>query len=185
MSFGKNKSKSNQTSQSYLDPSIVSAQMGNISDTKNFIGSTPYRPLTGSQIQGFESPYTDDVVNKSLADLNHQQGVDIAGNHSAATAAHAFGGSGAQVADALTQEGYARQGGLLAATLRNQGFDTALGAAQHENDSANQYPLLLRQILNQAYGILGNPVLNKSQGTSSGSGFNFSTPQVSIPVPGA
>ena len=53
-----------------------------------------------------------------------------------ATAAKAFGGSRQGVAQALTNEAFANQGGQLASQLRAQGFQTALGASQQ--DVANQ-----------------------------------------------
>jgi hypothetical protein len=87
------------------------------------------------------NPYTNEVVNNSLNDLERSRqmaGVDTA---AAATAAHAFGGSRHGVADALTNEGYARQAADISGQLRSQGFDTALNAAQQDANRQQQVGL--------------------------------------------
>lgn len=81
-------------------------------------------------IGAFMNPYTQNVTNNALADLERQR--QMAGNTmgAQATAAGAFGGSRHGVADALTNEAFAQQGANLFGNLQQQGFNTALGAAQ-------------------------------------------------------
>lgn len=71
-----------------------------------------------------------------MADLERQRQMQMAQMGAQASAAGAFGGSRQGVAQALTNEAFAQQGGQLAAQLRAQGFQTALGASQQ--DVANQ-----------------------------------------------
>jgi hypothetical protein len=87
-------------------------------------------------IQQYFNPYEQQVIDLSMADLERQRMMQTAQMGAQATAAGAFGGSRQGVAQALTNEAFANQGGQLAAQLRQQGFQTALGASQQ--DVANQ-----------------------------------------------
>ena len=84
----------------------------------------------------YQNPYTQQVIDTSMADLERQRQMQMNALGAQATAAGAFGGSRQGVAEALTNTGFAQQGGQLASQLRSQGFNTALGASQ--TDVANQ-----------------------------------------------
>jgi len=87
-------------------------------------------------INTYMNPYTQQVIDTSMADLERQRQMQQNQLGAQASAAKAFGGSRQGIAEAATNEAFARQGGQLAAGLRQQGFNTALGAAQQ--DVANQ-----------------------------------------------
>lgn len=92
----------------------------------------------GPNINQFMNPYTGMVTATTLQDLERQRQMqtnDIGYN---ATRANAFGGSRQGVAEALTNEAFARQGANTFANLNQQGFNTALSAAQGQQgiDSA-------------------------------------------------
>lgn len=95
---------------------------------------------TASASMGFEginnylNPYLNDVVDATSADLGRQRQIAQIQGAGAAEAAGAFGGSRHGVADALTNEAYDRNSGLVLGGLRSQGFNTALGAAQADAD---------------------------------------------------
>lgn len=83
-------------------------------------------------ISKFMSPYQKEVVDAALADFDFganqtraQQKLELAGSG-------AFGGSGVSLARAATEEGLNRGRTTTSANLRDQGFRTALGAAQAE-----------------------------------------------------
>jgi len=101
-------------------------------------------------INTYMNPYTQQVINTSMADLERQRQTQMNALGSQATAAGAFGGSRQGVAEALTNTGFAQQGGQLASQLRQQGFNTALGASQQ--DVANR---LQANIQNQQAGLQG------------------------------
>ena len=101
-------------------------------------------------IKGYMNPYTQDVINKSMADLERQRQIATTQTAGQATSAGAFGGSRHGVAESLTNEAFAKQGGQLASQLRSQGFETALGASQQ--DIANR---LQAQMSNQQAGLQG------------------------------
>ena len=84
----------------------------------------------------YMNPYTQQVIDTSMNDLERQRQMQMNQLGAQASAAGAFGGSRQGVAESLTNEAFARQGGELAAGLRQQGFQTALGASQQ--DVANQ-----------------------------------------------
>ena len=84
----------------------------------------------------YMNPYTQQVIDTSMGDLERQRQMQMNQLGAQASAAGAFGGSRQGVAESLTNEAFARQGGQLAAGLRQQGFQTALGASQQ--DVANQ-----------------------------------------------
>lgn len=101
-----------------------------------------YNPATAAANQAaggigtYMNPYTQQVIDTSMADLERQRQMQQNQLGAQATAANAFGGSRQGIAEAATNEAFARQGGQLAAGLRQQGYQTALGAAQQ--DVANQ-----------------------------------------------
>ena len=96
-------------------------------------------------IETYMNPYTQQVIDTSMADLERQRQMQMNQLGAQATAARAFGGSRQGIAEAETNRAFAQQGGQLAAGLRQQGFQTALGAAQQ--DVANQ---LQAALANQA-----------------------------------
>lgn len=89
-------------------------------------------PTAVGGISTYMNPYTQQVIDTSMADLERQRQMQMNQLGAQATQAGAFGGSRQGVAEALTNEAFARQGGQLAAGLRQQGFNTALGAAQQD-----------------------------------------------------
>ncbi len=145
LSFGFGSSKSKGSS--WIDPVDKQRQIDNYSGAQ---GINPnYSPTSAGLIGQYMSPYIDNVVNTSLGalDRSRQMAVNHIGDQ--AQAAHAFGGSRHGVAEALTNEGFANQAGLLSAGLYNSGYGQALGAAQDENRFSFLYPLQRQGLLNQ------------------------------------
>ena len=182
MSFGKSSSKnqSQSTSQSTQNPAILAALLGNYGSTERFAGGDTYSPLTASQIQGYESPYTSSVINATTAALQNQTSQQIAQGDLSASASGAFNGDRVGVQDAVTQNLANQNLASTTATLENQGYQTALGTAQTENTAQNQFPIVLRQLVNQSLGLAGDPSDSTSQSTGSGSSSSVNG-AVSIP----
>jgi hypothetical protein len=74
------------------------------------------------------------VTDQTMQDLERQRKMAINDTGMAATRAGAFGGSRHGVAEALTNQGYAQQGANTFANLQQQGFNTALNAAQNQQN---------------------------------------------------
>ena len=92
--------------------------------------SSAGQPITGNDIQNYESPYTNDVVNATQADFNDQNARAnsiVTGN---AAAQGALGGDRVGVAQALTQQSQERAQAPVIAGLRNSGYQQAVSAAQ-------------------------------------------------------
>ena len=102
-----------------------------------------YNPAQASQyISQYQNPYESQVVQQSLRDVGSaaQQGFNQL--DAQATSAGAFGGSRHGVAQAEMAKGYTQQMADAAARMRQQGFNTALGAAQTQagaQTAANQF----------------------------------------------
>lgn len=96
-------------------------------------------------MQQYMNPYTQQVVDTSLQDLERSRQLAQQQGAAQAVKAKAFGGSRQGVAEAETNRAYADQAARTAAGLRSQGFDTASQLAQ--SDLARQ---MQAQQLNQA-----------------------------------
>lgn len=92
----------------------------------------------GPNIGQFYNPYTTDVIDQSMADLERQRQTQINATGAAASRAGAFGGSRHGVAEAQTNLGFGQQGAQMASGLRQQGFNTALQAAQQNQQTQSQ-----------------------------------------------
>ena len=116
----------------------VDAQVSGVNPSS--IGAIGVGTAAGG-IPDYMNPYTQDVIDTSMADLERQRLMQQNVIGAQAGQAGAFGGSRQGVAEALTNEAFARQGGQLAAGLRQQGFETALGAAQQDAENRLQAQL--------------------------------------------
>lgn len=131
--------------------------------------------ITGG-IAKYQSPYTNDVVNATQADIERQRQMAVNQGGANATMAHAFGGARQGVADSLTNEAALRTSAQSSAQLRDQGFNTAAGLAG--NDASRNL---------QAGGILGqlgqgqaNNFLNVTNAMNTAGGQDQATQQSAL-----
>jgi len=91
-------------------------------------------PFGAEEIQQFQNPFEQQVVQQTLSDIDEQRKLAMLGEAQRATAAKAFGGSRQGVAQALTNEAALKEQGRASAGLRQQGFNQAaqlaMGARQ-------------------------------------------------------
>ena len=104
-------------------------------------------------IMAFQNPYTQQVIDASMADLERQRLMQQNELGAQATAANAFGGSRQGIAEAETNRAFAQQGGQLASGLRLQGFNTALGAAQNQQQQQLNAAGQLGNLSQQGFGM--------------------------------
>lgn len=114
----------------------------------NYAGATDVaRGVANSQapdiaalMSKFQNPYTDQVVNTSLADFDQNAGVTQAQNKLALAGDSTFGGSGGAIQTSMSNDALTRARATLDAQLRDQGYQTSLtgATAQGGLDSANQ-----------------------------------------------
>lgn len=88
----------------------------------------------GPNINQFMNPYSGMVTATTLQDLERQRQMQLNDIGAQATRAGAFGGSRHGVAEALTNQGFGQQGANTFANLNQQGFNTALNAAQNQQN---------------------------------------------------
>ena len=107
--------------------------------------------MTGpGSIGSYMNPYTSMVRENALADLEAARRNAIQQTGERATAARAFGGSRQGVAEALTNQGFAKQAANLGTTLNEQAFNQAM--AMQQADIARQSAA---DIANQQAGLQG------------------------------
>lgn len=127
----------------------ASAMQGAVTGTQN--------AMAGPDMAQFQNPYQSQVTDQTLADLERQRQMQMNTLGAQAGAAGAFGGSRHGVAESLTNEGFARTGADTLANLNSQGFNTALGAAQNQQNIGLQGSSQLGQ-LGQAGFNMGNTI---------------------------
>ena len=108
--------------------------------------------MQGPNIGQFMNPYTKEVTQNTLTDLERQRQMQMNTMGAQSSNARAFGGSRHGVAEALTNEGFARQGAQTFGNLQQQGFNTALQAAQNQQQMQMGGAAQLGQLGQQAFG---------------------------------
>lgn len=82
----------------------------------------------------YMNPFEDQVVGRTMSDIERSRQEAQAATQAQATAAGAFGGSRSGVAQALSDREFTRAGADKAAQLRSLGFTTALGFNQGDQN---------------------------------------------------
>jgi len=108
--------------------------------------------MQAPNIGQFMNPYTRQVTQNTLTDLERQRQMQMNTLGAQASNARAFGGSRHGVAEALTNEAFARQGAQAFGNLQQQGFNTALQAAQAQQGRQMAGAAQLGQLGQQAFG---------------------------------
>ena len=107
--------------------------------------------MTGpGSIGSYMNPYTSMVRENALADLESARRAAIQQTGERANAARAFGGSRQGVAEALTNQGFAKQAATLGTSLNEQAFNQAM--AMQQADIARRSAA---DIANQQAGLQG------------------------------
>ena len=190
-----------QTTSTSIDPQIREAFLQNVQQARNVAGALPvqqfagYNPLyqageeaivnqsltpfTGQEIGGFMNPYTQEVIDRSLGDIEASRQMQDLRDRQAATQARAFGGSRQGVQSSLTNAAALKQAADLSANLRNQGYGQAAQLAQYargQNIQGGQNVMALggaRQAFEQQQlDALRNIGIQRLGISQSGLGFN-------------
>ena len=117
----------------------------------SYDASTMARPDQAStQMGAYTNPYESQVVQQTLRDIGGQAQMGQQNLAAQAQAAKAFGGSRHGVAEAEAMKGYTQQMADAASRMRQQGFNTALGAAQFDVGQQQAAAAANQAALNQA-----------------------------------
>ena len=144
------------------NPNIMQQSAGAFNTALNTTNlGTQYAPqmLRDTDLNPYMNPFTEQVTNRSLDAMERARQMQMNQIGADATAAGAFGGSRHGVAESLTNEGFARQAGDMAAQMNMQGYNQALAnagvdinnnmrGAQFNMDAARQ----MGDLSNQAFG---------------------------------
>ena len=118
-------------------------QLAGFDATRNMFGrSLSYDP-TGQlnnlaqgplDIQQFQNPYTDQVINNTLSDLNDARQMQIQSDQDAAIGRGAFGGSRSALLESETNKKFADVAGRTAGNLRQSNFNNAANLAMGDRN---------------------------------------------------
>lgn len=101
-------------------------------------GAQGYDPASGaSNMAAYQNPYTEQVVDAGLNDLNRSYQMALSGIGANATSSGAYGGGRHGVAQAEAAKNFMDSAGSLSANLRHTGFNTAAGLGQQDAGSQN------------------------------------------------
>ena len=141
------------TASTGYDAATAGAQGYNAATT----GSTGYgaaqanaAQLAGTDMSQYMNPFTQNVIDRSLADIGGAQQTAMGQLGAQAQAARAFGGSRQGIAEAETNKGFVKQMADTSANLNLQGYNQAQQAAFQDIAARNQMGLANQAALNQA-----------------------------------
>jgi hypothetical protein len=100
------------------------------------IAEAPIPSLLSTDISAYQSPYQQQVIDQTMADIQRQADIARGFSQDQAIGAGAFGGSRSAILEAESQRPYAETMARTAAGLRQAGFEQAQRAA--EADIARQ-----------------------------------------------
>ena len=118
-------------------------QLAGFDATRNMFGRSlsydPTRQLNNLaqgplNIQQFQNPYTDQVINNTLSDLNDARQMQIQSDQDAAIGRGAFGGSRSALLESETNKKFADVAGRTAGNLRQSGFNNAANLAMGDRN---------------------------------------------------
>lgn len=89
-------------------------------------------PSIAAGMETYQNPFTQQVIDRSMADLSRTTAMQQEANRASAARAGAFGGSRHGLVEAETNASAQRNMGDLAANLRARGFDTAAQLANQD-----------------------------------------------------
>lgn len=119
--------------------------------------------LLGADINAYQNPFTTQVIDQSLSDLDRARQMAIGGDQDRAISAGAFGGSRSGILEAETNRAFADQAARTSSGLRQAGFNQAQRAAEsdigRELDNRRFQAGLQSGLLGDQYqtlGLLGN-----------------------------
>lgn len=101
-------------------------------------GQIGVNQLATTDFDPYMSPYTQNVINRSLQTLGGAQEQALNTMGAQATAAGAFGGSRQGVAEAATREAYGKQAADLIAGLQEKAYTQALQSGQFDIGNVQQ-----------------------------------------------
>lgn len=176
MSIGGSKGKSKQTTNTNQTQTNALSDLArsNILADRAKIDALQYKQTSADDIQRYMSPYQQQVIDASMAQLGQQRQQAFSDLDSRIAARKAFGNDRRGILEAELAGEYDRNAGSMLAGLLNQGYGQALGAAQQENQFGAGFDLQKLGALTGLNSLLAQEGTQKMQGTSTSKGSNSS-----------
>lgn len=111
------------------------AGIGGINTAADYL-TAQQGPLSAADIQRYQDPYTQSVIDATQRDFDVQNQRNLSNVTGNAAAVGALGGDRAEVAKALANESATRTQAPIIAGLRSQGYQQALQTAQNQQQQA-------------------------------------------------
>lgn len=168
LTVGGNKGKSKQATNQTQTRTLSDRAAGMLTQGINDVSGMQYRSFDPSQVDQYQSPYTQDVINASLAQADQtdaearvQQDAEFAG-------AGAFGDKRRGVYEAQLRGDQSRDRASLIAGLNDKAYTGARDIAVGENQNQNAYALQLQALLAQLRSGFANEGTQTMNGTQTG-----------------
>lgn len=169
-SKGKSRQESttNQTQTRVLSDRAAGMLNQGISDAKGM----SYDRFDPASIGQYQSPYTQSVIDASLGQADQRDAVARNQQQSDFAQAGAFGDDRRGIYEAELAGNQSRDRASMIAGLNDQAYGQARDVAMGENQNANQYDLMIQQLLAQLRGGFSNEGTQTLQGTNLAKGKN-------------
>lgn len=155
-------STTNQTQTNALSDRAAGMLNQGISDVQ----AMDYKRFDPASIGQYQSPYTEDVINASLAQADRSDAMARNQQVSDFGRAGAFGDDRRGIYEAELAGNQSRDRATLLAGLNDRAFGQARDVAQGENQNENQMNLALQALLAQLRGGFANEGTQTLQGTN-------------------
>ena len=110
--------------------SLGTANTGTATDiNRNMIRDVTPRSLLDVDIGAYQNPFTEQVIDNTLGDLNDARQMQIQRDQDAAIGRGAFGGSRSAILESETNKNFFDKAGDISSQLRTQGFDRGTNLA--------------------------------------------------------
>lgn len=123
-------------------PSMQAAQVGNApamqAASVGAVDNVRAQKFTDADVSTYMNPYTNQVVDASIADLGENYARTLSASGLQQAAGGAFGGSRHGIREAQMADDYLRTVGSTSSQLRNQAFNNAAGLIQGDQNRALQ-----------------------------------------------
>lgn len=167
-SGSKSKSRESATQNQTQTNTLSDRAAGMLNQGISDVSGMRYNQFDPASIDQYQSPYTQDVIDATLARSGQADAVARNEQQSQFAGAGAFGDKRRGIYEAQLAGDQSRNRGELIAGLNDRAYGQARDVAQGENQNANQYGLMIQQLLAQLRGGFANEGTQTLQGTSTG-----------------
>lgn len=127
---------------------VSAGQMGNVGHIAGAQGTAAQ--TAGQDLSAYMNPYTQNVIDPTMAELRRQQDMTLQGVGDSAQRSGAFGGSRHGIAEAESNRAFADVAARTLGDLQSRGHEQALAAAQQDTALRQQSGLANQQAAMQA-----------------------------------